>query len=121
MTLLLPTDSAELFAAGSADEHGWVASDDTASLWSGPVSLQLGPGYTGLRAADEGGRGPFDPSSHELGSVYLPEDAPAADGMTIAVRGTVFALSAVRLVPDPIGGVAGCLVASVSEVGTWPS
>lgn len=122
MTVLLPTDTVSLYPPGGADEHGWVSPPGSSDpTWVGDGSLQLGPGRTSVRASDDGGAGPFGPASAELGTVYLPTDAPAEDGMVLAARGRLFVLSQTRLVVDPSGGALDCVAASLTEVGQWAS
>lgn len=126
MTVLLPTDTVELYPPGTAtDEHGWSLPTSGAT-WTGPGSLQLDPGVSNPRADDRGGRklpgggsGPFGPAVIEHGTLYLPADADAHDGGTAIIRGEGWVLSNVRLVVDPAdGSSASCLTA---EVSGWPA
>lgn len=122
--VLLPTDQIDLYAPGGPDSHGWVTPPDgrRGPDWSGAGALQLGPGRTSVTADDLGGRGPFAPRSSEVGTLYLPLDAPARDGWVAQVRGAGYALSQVHAVLDPTdpdGGLSA-VVATVSEVSSWP-
>jgi hypothetical protein len=119
VSVLLPTDDVALFAAGVPDAHGWVgAGDDNAAapMWSGRGALQLSAGITAPGASQGGGAGPFAPAMTPLGSVFLPPDAPVADGMVLTARGRRYVLSSTHLVVDPIGAGNDCMVASVSEL-----
>jgi hypothetical protein len=118
--ILLPTDDVALYLSAEVDEHGW-ATEPNIPEWTGRGSLQLINGLTGTDAASSGGHGPFDPSAVGLGRVYLPPDAPAADGMTLGCRDTLYALSSVRLIPDPTGLTADAIVADVSAMTDWPT
>jgi hypothetical protein len=121
VTLLLATDPVELYPAeDQADAHGW-ALPGTAPGWTGAGNLQLSAGTSDPRAADPGGRGPFDPAAVEAGSLFLPIDAAPADGMVAVIRGRAFVVSNVRLVVDPTGGGVDCYVAAVTGTLTWPS
>jgi hypothetical protein len=125
VTVLLATDTVQLYPPGTAtDEHGWSLPGGPAT-WTGPGNLQLSPGVSNPRADDRGGRklpgggsGPFGPAVIEQGTLYLPPDADAHDGGTAIIRGAGWVLSNVRLVVDPSGGSASCLAA---EVSGWPA
>ena len=117
--VLLAADAVELYpASDTTDGHGWVL-PGTVPAWSGLGSLQLAPGSSDPRAADGGGHGPFSPAAVGSGSLYLPLDAGAAEGMAAIIRGDAYILSQVRLVVDPTGGGIDCLVATVSGTATW--
>lgn len=123
MSVLLPTDDLELRAALDEDAHGWAESPGTEAdpLWAGRGALQLSAGLVGTDAAGAGGSGPFAPRSTSLGSVYLPPDSGATDGMVLSARGKAYALSGCRVVVDPVGGGLDCLVANLSGLADWPT
>jgi hypothetical protein len=112
--ILLPTDDLVLYERGQADEHGWVQPGGEMA-WAGRGAVQLAAGVTNSDAGSGGGHGPHDPASAELGTVYLPVDAPAADGMVLEARGRRYTLGQTRFIPDPTGGGADCQVAALTE------
>jgi len=121
--LHLAADEVTLHPPGDLDEHGWRNPDDfPVPAWTGTGNLQLAPGVSDPRAAAGGGHGPHGPARDETGTLYLPADAPAADGWTAQVRGRVFVLSQVRLITDPAspGGGIACQAATVTTTDTWP-
>jgi hypothetical protein len=114
MTILLPTDDAQLFAGGTPDEHGWVdPSVGQTQVWQGRCSLQLIPGATAIDAGPGGGEGPFDPMSSDAGFVYLPVESGAVDGMVLVCRGKSYVLRVSRYVADPMGIGIDCLCCGV--------
>lgn len=121
MALLLAADHVTLYPAGATDAHGWALPGATPA-WQGEGSLQPGPGRADPAAAQGGGHGPYDPAHGALATLYLPPDAPVADGMTAEVGGQQFALSQARLVTDPLGTSAlDCWVATATGTDTWPA
>jgi hypothetical protein len=121
VTVLLPTDTVELYPASAGDDaHGWADPGAAPPAWSGLGSLQLGAGASDARAADAGGAGPFDPAKVAAGVLYLPPEAAAADGMVAVIRGDTYVLAQVRYVADPIGAGLDCLVATATGTATWP-
>ena len=121
VSVLLATDTVELFPPGAIDTHGWVEQGATPS-WTGTGNLQLGVGRTEVRADAGGGHGPSDPASTEDGVLYLPSDCPALDGWGALIRGRTFLLSHVHLMPDPTYPQAGlsCLQAVATGTSRWP-
>jgi hypothetical protein len=122
VSLLLGADEIALYPpAASADAHGW-AEPGTAPSWTGTGNLQLVPGPSDPLAAGGGGHGPFDPNALPAGQVFLPPDAPLAEGCALFMRGTWYAASQVRLIADPRGPAGGltCWAASVIGTGDWP-
>jgi len=121
VSVLLATDTVELFPPGAIDAHGWVE-QGTVPSWTGTGNLQLGPGRSEARADAGGGHGPSDPAAVEQGILYLPPDCPALDGWGALIRGRTFLLSHVRAVPDPTYPQAGlsCVEAVVSGTSGWP-
>jgi len=119
VTVLLPTDQAELYAPEAADAHGWQLPPraDPRWRWCGPVSLQLSPGPSDPRATEGGGAGPFSPGARQSGLMYLPPEAQPQEGMAAVARGQVWVLSQVRLVKDPneLGGFLDCWTATITE------
>jgi hypothetical protein len=119
-SVLLPTDFVELYAPGELDGHGWR--DKSADVvWSGYGNLQLLASSSDPRAASGGGRGAYDPNYADAGDLYLPAEAPAANGQTAVIRGRLFALANVRTIIDPTippGGI-GCTAAHVSATDVW--
>ncbi len=123
MTVFLAPDAVELWLPDAAqDSHGWELPDLQAPPdWTGLGNLQLGPGPSDPRAAEGGGHGPFDPAARESGALYLPPEVQGLrDGAVASVRGELYVLAAVRLVPDPIGGGAAAWVAEVTGTDRWP-
>lgn len=112
MSVLLATDRLELYPPAGADDHGW-ALGGSEPVWSGRGALQLGAGSTAVGANLAGGHGPHDPLSSPVGAVYLPADAPAADGMVLSARGARYTLGSTRLVTDPAGAGAECITAAL--------
>lgn len=122
MSLLLARDDVVLTAPDGLDEHGWRLPDGTEPLpWSGVGNLQLMPGISNPRAAEQGGRGPFGPARDNTGQLYLPADAPVADGVQAQVRGRRYVLAQARLVTDPVDANLTCWSATATSVDTWPS
>ena len=122
MTLLLAPDQVELYPSGGTDSHGWKLPGTTLA-WSGLGNLQLTPGRSDPRAADGGGHGPSGPAVTEDGALYLPSEAPVTEGCGALIRGRMFLLSQVRLVPDPTfpqGGLT-CWSATASGLSGWPA
>jgi hypothetical protein len=119
--LLLGRDQVALYPpAGLEDAHGWRL-PGAAADWEGIGNLQLQPGVSDPRAAGGGGRGPHDPARDRQGTLYLPADAPVADGWTAVVRGEAYALSQVRMVADPLGGDGlDCHAATATGISDWP-
>ena len=121
MSLLLARDAVTLFPpAGPDDGHGW-ATPAPSAVWAGTGNFQARPGRTMTQAADAGGHGPFDPLAGAAGVLYLPPDAPVADGMVAELRGERFALSQTYRVPDPLpGGALDCWAAIATGLDGWP-
>jgi hypothetical protein len=121
--LLLGADAVTLYReATAADAHGWALADLSAPVWTGAGSFQRSPGRTDARADQGGGHGPYDPRSGALALLYLPPDAPVADGLIAEVGGQTFALSQTRPVHDPRGtGDLDCWVAVATGTGGWPT
>jgi hypothetical protein len=121
VTLLLAPDQVELYPPSGADAHGW-ALPGTAPSWSGTGNLQLSPGISDPHAADRGGAGPHGPAAVDDGTLYLPAEAPVTEGCGALIRGRMFALSNVRLIPDPTYPAGGltCWAARASDTGGWP-
>lgn len=118
--ILLPTDDCALYGQPPvADEHGFIEAP-TEAAWEGRGSLQLAGGITGTDASDAGGHGPWGPASDALGTVYLPPESEAVDGMVLVSRDTSYTLSATHLVRDPIGAGSDAIVANVTEFDGWP-
>jgi hypothetical protein len=119
VSLLLTPDHVVLYPAGELDPRGWREPGDEPA-WEGAGNLQLQPGITDPRAADGGGRGPHDPARDHTGQLYLPPDAPVADGMAAVVRGDTYWLGQTRLMEDPTAGArAACWVSTVTGTRTW--
>jgi hypothetical protein len=121
VTVLLAADAVELYQPGDLDGHGWRDPGEGARpCWRGMGSLQLIAGLSEARAADGGGRGPYEPARTEAGNLFLPLGSNPADGMTARVRGQSFALGQVRLIQDPTvpGGGISCWAAAVTELVT---
>jgi hypothetical protein len=120
MTLLLGADQVTLYPAGSAaDSHGWALAG-TPAAWQGSGSLQTSPGMSADTAAQGGGHGPYDPNATRLATLFLPPDAPVAEGCVADVRGERYHLTQVRLVTDPTGtGGLDCWAASATGTSTW--
>ena len=115
MSVLLAVDTVALYRPGPPDAHGWVTQGAGRPYWTGQGSLQLGPGPSDPRAADGGGHGPFGPGASRTGNLYLPPSVPPAEGDLALIRGTLWALSQVRFVPDPAGtGDLDCYVATAA-------
>jgi hypothetical protein len=119
VSLLLAADAVELYPPDGTDPHG-LAEPGTERAWAGVGNLQLSAGTTDPRAADGGGRGPFDPAVKPGGLLFLPLDASPRDGWVAKVRGRCWALSQVRAVMDPAGGGLDCWMATVADAGRWP-
>ena len=121
MSLLLAPDSVALYAPQGADGHGWAQLDDSSPpVWEGAGNLQRSPGRADARAADAGGHGPADPAHSQLATLYLPMDAPVADGAVVVIGGQRFALSQARKVTDPTGsGWLDCWAATATGVDTY--
>lgn len=117
MSVLLASDELTLYRAEGKDAHGWALPGSTPA-WTGKGSLQLTAGLTDQGATFFGGAGPYDPARAQQGTVYLPPDAPAVEGMVLVARDHPYVLGALRFVGDPVGAGADCLVASVSELMT---
>jgi hypothetical protein len=120
--LLLGRDDVTLYGPSTVDDsYGWAEPPpDDVPVWAGVGNLQLTGGISDPRASTGGGSGPFDPARPQAGQLFLPLDAPAAEGCTVDVRGQRYALSQTHLVADPIGLGLDCTVATVVEVGSWP-
>jgi hypothetical protein len=119
MTVLLATEPVELYAAGTADERGWVQPGTDPPVWSGTGNLQLSGGVSDPRAEAGGGFGPFNPARVEIGQLYLPAEANPADGMTVECRGHRWGLSQTRLIRDPTGaGGLDCWTATITRDDT---
>jgi hypothetical protein len=120
VSLLLAVDQVELFAPPpGSDEHGW-ALEPTAQVWTGPGNLQRAPGRADAYAGTGGGHGPYDPAHSSLAVLYLPPDAPVADGVLAVIGGQSFALSQARYVTDPRGsGDLDCWTATATGTGTY--
>lgn len=117
--ILLAPEPVALYAAEGADSHGW-ALPGSAELWAGHGTLQAAPGVSDGLAGAGGGHGPYDPRSGASATLYLPPDAPVADGLVATVAGRRFYLSQTRLVTDPRGtGDLDCYVATATESGQW--
>lgn len=116
MSLLLRPDQVALYSpAGGSDEHGWELAG-TRSVWDGHGNYQPGPGWSDPTARDAGGRGPHAPAGTDTGNLYLPPEAPVADGMVAVVNGTAFTLGQARLVRDPRGvGDLDCWVTAATR------
>jgi hypothetical protein len=115
VSLLLAADEVALYPPGGADPHGW-ALPGAAPSWRGRGSWQPGPGASDPGAADRGGHGPQGPATVALGQLFLPPEAPVADGVVALVGGRRYALSQTRLVRDPRGtGDLDCWAASCAE------
>jgi hypothetical protein len=112
VSVMLATDQVALYPAQGTDSHGWGL-PGAEPTWCGPGSLQLGPGRS---EPGPGTGGPWAPAAAESGQLYLPAEAQLADGCTAVVRGRVYTVSQVRLIPDPTSGGLDCQQAAVSEV-----
>jgi len=121
VSLLLAPDVVALYPGGGSDSHGWALPDNAAPVWEGPGNLQPVPGRSDAGAADGGGHGPYDPAHGAAAVIYLPPDAPVADGIAAVVRGQGWVLSQARLIEDPAGMDLTCWVATATGVDTWPS
>jgi hypothetical protein len=118
MSLLLAPDYVALYTPpGTADEHGWALADAAAEPdWAGQGSLQRAPGRSDDAAGQGGGHGPRDPAASALAVIFLPTDAPVADGTIAEVGGQWWALSQTRLVGDPRGtGDLDCWAATATQ------
>lgn len=120
--LLLTTDEVSLtYPSVDTDEHGWRLPTEAPVVWTGLGNLQLQPGISSPRAAEQGGRGPYGPARDAYGQLYLPADAPVVEGAQVSVRGRTYVLSQTRVVADPRGEELECWVATVTSVDTWPA
>jgi len=121
--LLLAADPVTLYhRSATADEHGWAVPDLSASIWTGTGSLQRTQGRSDAGAGQGGGHGPYDPNAGALAALYLPPDAPVADGVIAEVGGQHFYLSQSRPVHDPRGsGDLDCWVATATGTEGWPA
>lgn len=117
MTVLLAPDAVELYPPGGADSHGWALPGTTPS-WAGMGNLQLAPGTSSPLAAGAGGAGPHGPAAVPDGTLYLPQEAPVTEGCGALVRGQVWVLSHVRLIPDPTWPDGG-LTCWAAEASGW--
>jgi len=121
MTVLLDPAQVTLYDAGGADAHGWKL-PPTSPIWTGRGSLQAQPGATDALASAGGGHGPYDPRAGASAVLYLPADAPVADGLVASVGSQSFYLSASRFVTDPRGtGDLDCWVANATSADDWPA
>ena len=119
--LLLAPDTVSLFVKGTPDSHGWATADLSAPVWTGTGSLQRYAGRTDAGADQGGGHGPYDPNTGGLATIYLPPDAPVADGAVAEVGSLHFYLSQSRPVTDPTGtGHLDCWVATATGTDGWP-
>jgi hypothetical protein len=121
VSLLLAEDSVTLYPAGYPDGHGWVMPEGE-PIWHGLGNLQPTPGRHDPRAAEGGGHGPFAPEAGEVATLYLPPDAPVADGVWAEVRGVSWYLSQARLMADPfgLGGDLTCWQVNAASTSRWP-
>ena len=113
MSLLLAADEVALYPPGKPDPHGWVQPGGQPS-WCGTGNLQLIAGASDPRAGDGGGHGPQDPAAAQQGTVYLPPGCDVREGSTARIRGQWWALSQVRLVPDPAQTGLDCMAATAT-------
>jgi hypothetical protein len=113
MSLLLAADEVALYPPGKSDAHGWVEPGDR-PYWCGTGNLQLIAGASDPRATDGGGHGPSSPAAAEQGTLYLPPGSCASEGSSALIRGQWWALSQVRLVPDPVGSGLDCMAATAT-------
>jgi len=122
VSLLLAPSTVALYEETPApDAHGWALPDLSAPVWQGQGSLQRSPGRSDGQAAQGGGHGPYDPNAGALAQLYLPPDAPVADGVIAEVDGQHYWLSQARPVRDPRGGGGlDCWVATATGTGGWP-
>lgn len=119
MSVLLATDTIELYPPGEQlDGHGW-AEPTGEPYWRGRGSLQLAPALTDPRAAEAGGRGPHDPATSPSGLLFLPPEIELRDGCSARTRGRMWSISQVRLVVDP-EDVAGYLTCWSATATGWP-
>jgi hypothetical protein len=117
MSLLLAPDDVALYAGTASDAHGWAGVELGAPLWNGQGNLQRQPGRTDPLAAGGGGLGPADPNVITSAALFLPMDAPVADGVLAVIGGQRFALGQVRKVTDPTGsGWLDCWAATATGV-----
>ena len=121
MSLLLAPVTVTLYEEAAApDGHGWAVPDLSGPVWAGAGSLQSQPGRTDAGADQGGGHGPYEPRSGALATLYLPPDAPVADGVIAEVGGQHYALSQARPVTDPTGtGALDCWVATATGTDKW--
>jgi len=118
--LLSPAQVALYDQAADPDTHGWAQPDLSAPVWQGQCSYQPGPGPSDPRASEGGGAGPYEPNAAALATLYLPPDAPVADGMVAVVGSQHLALARARLVTDPTGtGQLDCWVAEGHGTDGW--
>ena len=117
--LLLAVDEVELYPPGQTDPHGWRLVDLEHPYWSGTGNLQLAPGGSDPHAGDGGGHGPHEPAHVVTGTLFLPPGVQVTEGSLAVIRKQAFALSQVRLVPDPAdpGGGIACLTATATTIG----
>jgi hypothetical protein len=120
VSVLLATHEVTLYPAGERDARGWVLPGDE-PVWWGLGALQQQPGVSDPRAMEGGGHGPHDPARDRVAQLYLPADAPVADGMTAMIDGQPWALSQTRIVRDPVGGPLDCWAATATGTWTWPA
>ena len=119
MLLLFP-DTVDLHGPLSTVDTYGSAEPDPVVVWTGPGNLQLNGGVSDPRASDGGGAGPYDPAQAPAGQLFLPDDAPVAEGCVADIRGAQYVLSQTYLAVDPVAGDLGCWVATAREVSSWP-
>ncbi len=120
MLLLAPDQVTLTLPSTELDEHGWRLPGDPPPVWEGPGNLQLNAGISSPRAAEEGGRGPYGPARDNVGTLYLPPEAPVLEGSTVEVRGRRYVASQTHQVLDPVSAQLTCWAMTVTSVDTWP-
>jgi hypothetical protein len=119
--LLLAPDTVDLHAPSTTQDNcGWAEPDPGGVVWTGLGNLQLDAGTSDPRQHTAGGSGPYDPACGLSGQLFLPTDAPIAEGVTVECRGHQFIASQVRTVVDPAGSGLDCIMSTVTGVEQWP-
>lgn len=115
--LLIRPDSVDLYAAGTADTHGWVGGKGSL-VWSGEGSLDTDPGTSNPTRSDGS---TFQPITRPTGRLHLPETCPVVPGQVVEVRGHEWVVKTVQPVLGPYAGSPlDQIVCTVEAGGWWP-